>query len=297
MKILIIGAKGFIGSHCVEYFSKENEVWQCDIVVDYNTPNYLLLDATNANYEEIFSTTNFDVCINCSGAASVPDSIKHPQRDFNLNTSTVFKQLDAIRTQSPQCKYVHISSAAVYGNPISLPVKENHPLVPISPYGRHKKMGEEIAEEFYTQFGLNTSSLRVFSAYGPGLKKQLFWDLYQKQKTTDNIVLYGTGKETRDFIYISDLVYAIDCIIKNGRFTGDVINVANGEELSIQKVAAVFYNHFHSKVTVSFGGEERKGDPINWVADNSKLQQLGYQQKTSIDKGLLNYVKWLKEQE
>lgn len=297
MKILIIGAKGFIGSHCAAYFSANHEVWQCDIVVDYTTPNYLLLDATNSNYEEIFATTTFDVCINCSGAASVPDSIKHPQRDFNLNTFTVFKQLDAIRTQSPQCKYVHISSAAVYGNPISLPIKENHPLVPISPYGRHKKMGEEIAEEFYTQFGLNTSSLRVFSAYGPGLKKQLFWDLYHKQKTTNNITLFGTGRESRDFIYITDLVQALACIIQKADFKGEVINVANGEELSIEKVATIFYQLVNEKVKVNFGGEERKGDPINWVADITKLHQLGYQQKVSIEQGLLNYVKWLKEQE
>lgn len=297
MKILIIGAKGFIGTHCVEYFSRKHEVWQCDIVVDYTTPNYLLLDATNANYEEIFSTTHFDVCINCSGAASVPDSIKHPQRDFNLNTFTVFKQLDSIRTQAPLCKYVHISSAAVYGNPIGLPIKENHALTPISPYGRHKKMGEDVVEEFYTQFGLKTCSIRVFSAYGLGLKKQLFWDLYQKQKTTNKVALFGTGKESRDFIYITDLVQAIGCVVQKADFKGEAINIANGEELTIEKVSTCFYKLLNNNVNVSFDGEERKGDPINWVADNSKLQQLGYKQKTSIEEGLLNYVKWLKEQE
>lgn len=297
MKILIIGSKGFIGSHCVAYFSAQHEVWQCDIVVDYTTPNYLLLDATNANYEEIFATTPFHVCINCSGAASVPDSIKHPQRDFNLNSYTVFKQLDALRIQSPKCKYLHISSAAVYGNPISLPITENHPLSPISPYGKHKKMGEEIAEEFYSQFGINTCSLRVFSAYGPGLKKQLFWDLNQKLKNSTDIVLFGTGKESRDFIYISDLVFALDCVIKNGAFKGDVVNIANGEELTIEKVATTFYNNIQNNVKINFGGEHRKGDPNNWIADINKLKQLGYQQKISIEQGVLNYIKWLKELE
>ncbi len=297
MKILIIGSKGFIGSHCVAYFSAEHEVWQCDIVVDYTTPKYLLLDTTNTNYEEIFATTTFDVCINCSGAASVPDSINHPQRDFNLNTATVFKQLDALRIHNPTCKYIHISSAAVYGNPIQLPILENHPLAPISPYGKHKKMGEEIAEEFYSQFGINTCSLRVFSAYGPGLKKQLFWDLNQKLKNSTNIILYGTGKESRDFIYISDLVNAIDCVIKNGTFKGDVVNVANGEELTIEKVATTFYNNIQNNVKINFGGEHRKGDPTNWIADINKLKQLGYEQKISIEQGILNYTKWLKELE
>jgi dTDP-glucose 4,6-dehydratase/UDP-glucose 4-epimerase len=138
MKILVIGSKGFIGSACVNYFSNQYDVWQADVVVDYTTPKYLLLDATNANYEEIFSVEQFDVCINCSGAASVPDSINHPQRDFTLNVFTIFKQLDAIRLKSPNCKYIHMSSAAVYGNPETLPISENHPLNPISPYGNIK---------------------------------------------------------------------------------------------------------------------------------------------------------------
>ena len=158
-------------------------------------------------------------------------------------------------------------------------------------------MGEEITEEFYLQYGIKTCSLRIFSAYGPGLKKQLFWDLNQKLKNSTDIVLYGTGKESRDFIYISDLVNAIACVIKNGAFTGDVVNVANGEEITIKKVATTFYNSIQSDVKINFGGEHRIGDPINWIADINKLKQLGYQQKISIEQGVLNYIKWLKELE
>lgn len=297
MKILIIGSKGFIGSHCVTYFMQQHQVWECDVVTDYNNENYFLIEATNADYTELFEQQKFDVCINCSGAANVPDSIKNPQRDFTLNTVNVFKQLDAIRKHNPTCKYINISSAAVYGNPETLPIRENQSLSPISPYGKHKKMAEEICEEFYTHFGVNTCSLRVFSAYGIGLKKQLFWDLYQKQKTTNNIVLYGTGKETRDFIYISDLVFAIDCVVNSGTFTGDVINVANGEELSIQKVVNCFYSLLNNDVNVNFGGEKRIGDPINWVADICQLQQFGFVKRVSIEKGLTKYIEWLKEQE
>lgn len=297
MKILIIGSKGFIGSHCVEFFSKEHDVWQCDIVVDYTTPKYLLLDTTNSNYDEIFSEEKFDICINCSGAASVPESIKNPQRDFNLNTASIFKQLDAIRLNQPNCKYIHISSAAVYGNPKSLPIKEDHPLNPISPYGKHKKMAEDILEEFYSQFNIKCCSLRVFSAYGPGLKKQLFWDLYQKHKTIKDITLYGTGNESRDFIYITDLVNAINCVIENAEFKADSINIANNIELTIKSVSSVFYNIIQPNIKLTFGGEQRKGDPNNWVADITKLKQLGYSQQFSIEEGLSKYIKWIKKNE
>ena len=94
-----------------------------------------------------------------------------------LNVSNVFKQLDAIRKFQPGCKYINLSSAAVYGNPESLPISEDHHLDPISPYGNHKKMAEEVCADFYTNYRIPTCSLRIFSAYGAGLQKQLFWDL------------------------------------------------------------------------------------------------------------------------
>jgi UDP-glucose 4-epimerase len=295
MKILIIGAKGFIGSHCVSYFSEDHEVWQCDIVVDYTTPNYILLEETNSDYREIFETHLFDVCINCSGAANVPDSIEHPQRDFNLNVVSVFKQLDAIRLNNLKCRYIHISSAAVYGNPKTLPISENHALAPISPYGKHKKMAEDICEEFYTQFGIRSCSLRVFSTYGPGLKKQLFWDLYKKQLLGKNIELYGTGKESRDFIYVTDLVKAIHCIIQKAEFLGQAINVANGEELTIKEVASLFCKQQNASIGTTFLGKHRQGDPKNWVANIEVLKQMGYVQNVSIQDGLSNYILWRKE--
>lgn len=297
MKILIIGAKGFIGSHCVRYFSKEHEVWGCDVVTDYAIDNYFIVDATNADYCELFEQENFDVCINCSGAASVPDSIKNPQRDFILNTTNVFKQLDAIRKHNPNCKYINLSSAAVYGNPKYLPIDEKHPLHPISPYGQHKKLAEDICKEFYENYKIATCSLRIFSTYGAGLQKQLFWDIYRKGLLTNTINLYGTGKESRDFIYVLDLVIAINLVIQKSKFENEIINVANGEELKIEAVATQFCKMLNNDIDVNFGGATRKGDPLHWVADISKLENMGYKKTIAIDEGLKKYAKWLKESE
>jgi UDP-glucose 4-epimerase len=296
MNILIIGSKGFIGSHCVTHFSKTHNVWQSDVVVDYTTSNYIQVDATNADYNDIFRQQPFNVCINCSGAASVPDSIKNPQRDFMLNTVNVFKQLDAIRKHNPNCKYINLSSAAVYGNPKYLPINEDHPLNPISPYGMHKKMAESICKEFYETYKIGTCSLRVFSAYGNGLQKQLFWDLYKKG-SSESVALYGTGAESRDFIHVSDLVNAIALVVEKGNFNNEIINVANGNEITIQEVVSTFYNAFKPAIAIHFRGEERKGDPLNWVAEISKLNALGYKTKICIKEGLINYIQWLKENE
>ena len=295
MNILVIGSKGFIGNHCVSYFSKQHDIFECDVVVDYNNSNYFQVDASNADYFELFQGQQFDVCINCSGAASVPDSIEHPQRDFMLNTVNVFKQLDAIRKYNQECKYINLSSAAVYGNPEFLPVSETHPLNPISPYGVHKKMAESVCESFYQNYDLQTCSLRIFSAYGEGLKKQLFWDLHKKAKKNSDVFLFGSGNETRDFIHISDLVKVIDLVIKNCKFKSDCINVANGKELSIRKVAEEFYKIYNPDVSIHFEGQSRMGDPINWEADISKIRKYGFTNEIDLKTGLTKYVKWLKE--
>lgn len=183
MKVLVIGSKGFIGSHVATLFEEMYgyEVHECDVAVDYAKNNYHLIDATNADYHQVFRNNYFDACINCAGAASVSDSILNPLRDYTLNTYNVFKILDAIRLFQPDCKFVNLSSAAVYGNPHRLPVQENLDLIPVSPYGVHKLHAEMIGEEFYNYYNIPNCSLRIFSAYGPRLKKQLLWDIFQKQ--------------------------------------------------------------------------------------------------------------------
>jgi len=297
MKIIIIGSKGFIGSHCVKYFSQKADVWECDVIPDYTNKQYFTIDAGNVDYSEIFRTQTFDVCINCSGAAIVPDSLVHTHRDYQLNTVNVFKILDSIKLLSPTCKFLNLSSAAVYGNPTELPVKENQPLKPISPYGFHKKQAEEICQEFHIFFGLNTCSLRIFSAYGEGLKKQIFWDLAQKIKYSNDVVLFGTGDETRDFIHILDLVNQIELTINNSYFKGESINSANGVQIKIKDLVNLFMNKAKCVNNITFNNTVRKGDPLNWMADISILKGFGYKQSISIEDGINRYLNWLKENE
>ena len=297
--ILIIGSKGFIGKHLKLYFENKNlNVWGADVITDYtDTDHYVVIDATNADYHAVFEAQQFDICINCSGAASVPDSLQHPLRDYNLNTVNVFKLLEAIRSHQPTCKFINLSSAAVYGNPKNLPIQEDAQLDPVSPYGFHKLMSEQICTEYFQFFKIPTCSLRIFSAYGEGLRKQLFWDLYQKTKNNKDIILYGTGKESRDFIYIKDLLNAIYVVALNATFDGQVINVANGEEVFIEDCVKIFYSFFDKKISYRFSGEGRKGDPNNWVADISLLKKLGYQKKYNLTDGLYNFYQWIKETE
>jgi UDP-glucose 4-epimerase len=298
MKILVIGSKGFIGAHLIQALRlKQHETFGCDVVVEYNDAHYFQVDATNASYEDIFDLTEFDICINCSGAASVPDSFAHPLRDYNLNTRNVYLILDAIRKHQPRCKFLNLSSAAVYGNPDQLPVTEQMLSRPLSPYGWHKYYAEMICEEFYSYFNIATCSVRIFSAFGPGLRKQLFWDWYQKINQNPSVTLFGTGRESRDFIYIDDLIRAILCIAENGTFQSEVINVANGKEILIADAIEIFKSQSGISFTYTFNNEVRTGDPLNWCADINTLTALGYRQQVTFEEGIKRYIQWLRVKE
>lgn len=295
MKILIIGSKGFIGSHCVDYYkSKNDDVWQAD-VNESTDNNFYKIERQNSEFSVVFKENKFDVCINASGSAHVRFSFENPSKDFELNVINVQKILVAIRDFNKDCKFINFSSAAVYGNPQVLPIIEDSICKPLSPYGFHKLQSELLLTEYHNFFGLNTCSLRVFSAYGPRLRKQLFWDLYQKSLKGDVLSLYGTGNETRDFIYIDDLMQIIDLVIQNAIFQGTIYNVANNIETTIENAAQIFIDKFCREKKVVFNREIKVGDPNIWVADISKLKRMGYKQKINIQEGLKRYGAWLKE--
>lgn len=295
MKILIIGSKGFIGSYAASFFSKLEgyEVFESDINFDYEKSNYFLIDATNSNFHNLMQSMKFDACINCSGAASVPNSITNPLQDFTLNTLNVFKILDAIRLWQPRCKFLNLSSAAVYGNPKVLPIAESAKCSPVSPYGIHKLQSEVICSEFTTYYGIATCSLRIFSAYGVGLKKQLLWDLYQKLKVSDDVELFGTGNETRDFIDVRDVARAIGFCLDQASFSGESINVACGNAVSIKELSEIYTSAFPAK-RVIFNGLTKTGDPLYWQADVSLLKSFGFEPQITVQDGVKDYIKWVK---
>ena len=292
MKILIVGSKGFIGSYCLNYFKATgHEVIGCD-VVHSNEPDYYVIKNQSSDFEKLVDT--IDCCINAAGSANVSYSYQYPEKDFELNVSLVINILAAIKAKCPDCKFINFSSAAVYGNPNELPIKENAEVKPLSPYGYHKLLSEKLLTEYHHFFKLKTCSLRVFSAYGPGLKKQLFWDTYQKTLSQESVNLFGTGEESRDFIYISDLVKAVECVLNHAEFKGETINVASGNETTIKDAASAFLKSFNSNKQLLFSGEEKSGDPKNWRADISALKKLGFDPKVDINKGIEKYAFWLK---
>jgi len=297
MKILILGSEGFIGSHCVSHFLESNHnVFGVDL---FEQPSmqytYRKVSRLSFEIETIISENDFDLIINASGSGNVGLSMNHPLIDFESNCLDLIKVLDAIRKFKPQTKFIHLSSAAVYGNPKDLPIKETDELKPLSAYGWHKLISENLCTEYVQLYGLNISILRPFSVYGKGLKKQIFWDVYKKLSENNiSLELMGTGKESRDFIYIDDLVNVIELVALNSPMIGDVYNVASGNETTIEKAIHIFIKNLDFKTVLSFNNQVRKGDPLNWCADISKLRSIGFGSPILIEEGLADLSTWFK---
>jgi UDP-glucose 4-epimerase len=300
--ILLLGSNGFIGMNLVSWF-RERGVYVIGIDQAVTPDNTLKLQLPHkfaqlrlpdAQFAEILHRYQPNVVINAAGPASVSASINDPCNDFQESVGVNVFVLDAIRKNLPECKYLYLSSAAVYGNPINLPITENHSLMPVSPYGYHKMICETMIQEYCNIYGIKASILRIFSVYGPGLKKQILWDIYCKSLSNADVNLFGTGEETRDFIYVRDLARAVYMLTRQSLYNCSVFNVASGNSYPIKALSKKYLSALKMDNTnVIFSGEPKRGDPEKWCAEISKLLSFGYSPRYSLEQGLTEYAEWI----
>jgi len=299
--VLIVGASGFLGTAISRYCVNQG---LSTIGIDIAAP-----DASIA-YTSFYRTVQLEFelgpvlaeylptyLINLAGNADVGKSLLDPRDDFRRSADLFSMILDQVRRTSIDTKILFASSAAVYGQPKRLPIHESEMPQPISPYGYHKWMCELMAREYSAIYGVKTASARIFSAYGSGLKKQIFWDLCQKCCSAGLIELSGDGSESRDFIHAEDIANAALCILRGAAYNGESYNVASGQEITISTLAHLIINQFGiSPEQLVFSHKGRAGDPRNWRADITQLQSLGFVPTIDLSRGTTEYVEWFKKQ-
>lgn len=296
-KILVLGMNGFIGQSVIRFFKTLDfftigisKVSGSEISEKPEIPFYFRLPSREL--DGILKEYEPEIVVNASGKASVDFSMNHPVDDFMENNSVTVSVLNSIREFSPKSKFVYLSSASVYGNPLSLPVSENHLINPISPYGYHKFFGEKLCEEFFRIYGIQAIAFRIFSAYGEGLTKQIIWEICNQISKSKSLTLKGTGNESRDFIHIEDICRAIYFFYLEDLFNGEVYNLASGSEITVKELSLRLIHLFKLNIQPTFSNLEHKGNPLNWRADMNKINKLGFQCEVDIQEGLSRYTQW-----
>lgn len=236
----------------------------------------------------------FDLVVHCAGNGSVGYSLTNPMQDFNKTVQGTVELLEYLRLTESQAKLVYPSSAGVYGAKDDTPIRECDALNPISPYGYHKKIVEDLLASYSHAYGTRVAVIRFFSIYGPGLTKQLLWDASIKLSTAKGEVsFWGTGGETRDWIHIDD---ATALIVRLSESTApfSILNGATGIRITVKTVLEMLRNALGVDVAITFNGAERAGDPRFYHADVSKLRDLGIRPIVALADGLNRYAAWFK---
>lgn len=235
-----------------------------------------------------------DLIAHCAGSGSVAYSLERPREDFRRTVDATLAVLDFVRLYAPAARVVLPSSAAVYGLAETLPIRVDAPLRPLSPYGVHKKMAEDLARSYAAHFGVRVAIVRLFSVYGPGLRKQLLWDACRKIRA-GHARFGGDGEETRDWLHVEDAATLLadaaeavtgDCTTLNGG-TGEAVSV---REVVDRLVAAL------GGAGASFTGEVRAGDPRHFLADITEAHALGWRPRHALADGIDAYAAWFREQ-
>lgn len=301
MKYLITGGAGFIGSTLAAKLNNN-----CIVIDNLSTgniknlrdPNLLLKgDILDEKFlDAVFAKYKPQKVIHLAAQVSVPKSINNPINDADINikgTLNIFNMCKKYKCQ----KIVFASSVAVYGNNDKLPLKETLKPKPINPYGISKLVTEFYGIYFYQQFGLAYTALRFANVYGPKQNNQgeggvvsIFVDKLSKKEP---ITIFGNGKQTRDFIYVTDVVDATIKAAENNK-TG-VYNVSTNKQHSINELVALFEKKGYAAPQV-IHAPKRPGDINKSLLDNNKIKKdfdwsPQYGLETGLEKFLYEYQK------
>ncbi|MEM4216293.1 MAG: SDR family oxidoreductase, partial [Candidatus Anstonellales archaeon] len=308
MRILITGGAGFIGSNIAEKISKQHEVIVFDdlstgkienISEFKNRMKFINGNILNENALNK-AMKNVDFVLHQAAIPSVPKSIKDPIGTSKVNIIGTLNVLECARKNNVK-RVILASSSSVYGDKPTLPKVESMCPEPKSPYASAKVINEQHAKQFYEFYGLETISLRYFNVYG---KRQdpkseyaavipAFISRMLKNKPP---IIYGDGKQTRDFTYIDDVVDANIRAMetKNKNAFGRAVNIAGGKQISILELAALL-NKILCKNLAPVFEKERPGDVKHSLADISLAKQLlNWEPKTGLEEGLRRTVEWYK---
>ena len=302
--ILITGGLGFIGSHIADKLIADNNI----IIIDNQStghlknlknPNHENLkiinqDICNTNFDDL--TSNIDYIFHLAAMANVPLSIKYPIKCSEINLNSTIKLLKSAADNDVK-KVIFSSSSSVYGTNKNMPLKETEYLRPISPYAASKASCELYLKSFYESYDLNYTSLRYFNVFGPRQSLNSEYasaipNFINAILTNTQPVIYGDGKQTRDFIYIDSVVEANIAASKSD-YNG-IVNVASGVNISINELYELIRQLLKSDLKPKYL-PKRPGDIKHSHADITNISKINMEIKqNNFKKEIEKTINWFK---
>jgi len=325
VRILITGGCGFIGTNLVDYLLKlgvqfirivdnlsvgkkeylettlreydNYEVCQKEDKIVYKFENSLntIVELFEGDIRDervtLHSTEGIDVVIHLAAQSGVFPSIEDPKYSLEANVIGTFNFLEGARKNKVK-KFIFASSGAPLGNNLP-PFHENMVPHPISPYGATKLAGEALCQAWYHSYGLETTIFRFSNVYGPRSyhKGSVVAAFMKKILKNEPLIVYGDGNQTRDFLYVEDLCYAIDLALKK-TVSGEIFQLGSGVETSINELIVLLKEITKVNFKVNYVAP-RPGEIIRNYADISKIRKkLGYSPKVDLKQGLQKTWQW-----
>ncbi len=316
MRVLVTGGAGFIGGHIAEEMASQSH----DVtVIDNFVPYYDLgikeynVEAARQAAEESGGSYDLvqesitdeavvadliaetDVIYHQAAQAGVRKSVEQPKKVNQFNVDGTVNILDAAREHDVN-RVVVASSSSVYGKPEYLPYDEDHPTEPVSPYGVSKLATEQYARVYNEIYGLPTVSLRYFTVYGPRMRPNMaMTNFVSRCRHGEPPVIYGTGEQTRDFTYVTDIRRVNEQLLTDDSADGEIMNIGSTDNIDIQTLAEVIRDEIDPSLDIVYD-EARTGDAEHTHADVSKANELlGYEPTVSIREGAREFIDWYED--
>jgi nucleoside-diphosphate-sugar epimerase len=305
-KVLITGGAGFIGSNLA---IKLVELKANVTIVDSFIPEYggnlfnlePIKDKVKLNISDVrdehsmkYLIKDQDYLLNLAGQTSHIDSMNDPYVDLEINARAQLSILEACRRYNPKIKIVFASTRQIYGRPQYLPVDENHPLYPVDVNGINKMAGEWYHIVYNNVYKIKSVVLRLTNTYGPRMRvkdaRQTFLGVWIKNVIEGNkILVFGDGKQIRDFNYVNDVVNAILLAAQSNEVNGMIFNLGADDPKNLEDTAKLIIEIYHKSnyELVPFPADRKAIDIGDYYADYKKIKsKLGWQPKVKLKDGL-----------
>jgi UDP-glucose 4-epimerase len=307
MHILVTGGAGFIGSHIVEELLKRGDTVR--VLDNFSSGKRTNLENLPGSPEILegdlrdpetvtAAVRDIEVVYHLAAFVSVPQSMADPETCFSVNVSGTVSLFEAARKAKVR-KVVFSSSTAVYGDTDVFPTGEETPLLPLSPYALSKQVNELYAHLYTNTLGLPVTCLRYYNVYGPRQRPDSDYaaaiPIFVRQMVTGKpITIYGDGKQSRDFVFVKDVVGA-NFAAADSDTAGDVFNVCTGLEITILDLLEELSELSENRPEVRFAAP-RPGDIYRSVGNPKKAKQvLHFHAGTSLSAGLRQTLDWMRK--